>query len=209
MTGNILGNDEQEVRAPGARNQRGRIGMRRTPAAAKSFLAALALLCACHRAPPDDPARMSLKIVSPSFPDGGDIPRRDACDTAISPPLAWQAPPAGTRSLALIVADVDALFGPYIHWLVYNLPPDSRQLPEGVPKQAPLPEGSRQGVTSDDGTNYVGPCPPGSSTHRYVFTLYALDCKLNLPPGAKAKELRKAMQGHIRAWGRLTGRYHR
>ena len=86
------------------------------------------------------------------------------------------------------------------------MPPEKRELPDDVPKQAQLADGSRQGPNDYDRTGYVGPCPPGG-VHHYVFTLYALDTKLGLLPRASKKQVQKAMQGHILASGELIGRF--
>lgn len=96
-----------------------------------------------------------------------------------------------------------------MHWVLYNLPPQTRDLPEGLPKQDQLPDAPRQGINDFDKIGYGGPCPPGKSPHRYVFSLYAVDSKLNLPASATRKQLEKASQGHVLAHGELTGKYQR
>lgn len=126
-----------------------------------------------------------------------------------SPELAWQSPPANTQSFALIVTDPDAPIGTFTHWLLYDLPPDMRELPQGIRKAEQLPNGSRQGTNDFGEIGYDGPCPPGQSSHRYLFDLYALDTKTNLPPGVTKKQLLDAMNNHILAHGQLTGRYQR
>ena len=88
-------------------------------------------------------------------------------------------------------------------------PRTSASSPEATPKQDNLPDGSRQGRNGFDNVGYGGPCPPGNSTHRYVFDLYALDTRLNLPAGATKKDVVKAMEGHVLASGELIGRYQR
>jgi Raf kinase inhibitor-like YbhB/YbcL family protein len=101
-----------------------------------------------------------------------------------------------------------SLFGfKFVHWIVYDLPAEAREIPEDLPKQEQLPDGSRQGRTDFDKIGYGGPCPPGHSAHRYAFMLYALDSKLGLAAGAKKKQVEKAMKGHILAQGELIGRY--
>ena len=157
----------------------------------------------------------SLELSSSSF-SGETIPSRNACSREncpcdgqdISPELSWKSPPERTQSFALIVTDKDSLFGwNFVHWVLYDLPADKRELPEGVTKQGQLPDGSRQGQNGFDKIGYVGPCPPGKSAHRYIFALYALDTKLNLPSGASKKQVVKAMKVHILASGELLGRY--
>jgi Raf kinase inhibitor-like YbhB/YbcL family protein len=126
----------------------------------------------------------------------------------ISAELSWNAPPDRTQSFALIVIDQDSPFGfKFTHWVLYDIPSDKRELPENTPKQEHAPDGSRQGHNDYDGIGYVGPCPPGHSAHHYVFDLYALDTKLNLPPGASKKQVLKAMKEHVLASGELVGRY--
>jgi Raf kinase inhibitor-like YbhB/YbcL family protein len=126
----------------------------------------------------------------------------------ISPELSWNAPPDHTQSFALIVIDKDSPFGfKFTHWALYDMPSDKRELPQNTPKQEQLPDGSRQGHNDYDGIGYVGPCPPGHSAHHYVFDLYALDTKVNLPPGASKKQVLKAMKEHVLASGELVGRY--
>jgi Raf kinase inhibitor-like YbhB/YbcL family protein len=137
------------------------------------------------------------------------IPKQCTCDGAeSSPELSWSVPPAGTQNLALIAYDKDSPFGySFTHWLLYDLPADKRELPEALPKQPQLADGSLQGPNDFDKPGYAGPCPPGHSAHRYVFTLYALDAKLNLPPNASRKLIEKAIQGHVLAFGELIGKY--
>jgi len=109
----------------------------------------------------------------------------------------------------LVVFDKDSPFGSkFTHWVLYDISPDKRELPEDVAKQPQLPDGSRQGPNDYQKIGYVGPCPP-HGTHHYVFTVYALDTKLNLPPGAKRKEVSNAMKGHILASGELVGSFRR
>jgi Raf kinase inhibitor-like YbhB/YbcL family protein len=170
-------------------------------------LAAVALT-GCNRATGQQGAS-DLELRSSSFSDT--IPGKcSSCDhqDGESPELSWSAPPEHTQSFALIVFDKDSPFGfKFTHWLVYDIPPDKRDLPENTPKQEQLPDGSRQGHNDYDKIGYVGPCPPGHSPHRYVFDLYALDTKLNLPSGASKKQVLKAMRGHVLANGELGGRF--
>lgn len=150
-----------------------------------------------------------MQMTTTSFRDGR-IPKNFTCDGADrSPQLAWSAPPVATKSLALIVADPDAPIGTFVHWVLYNLPATTRELPEGLPKQAELGDGSRQGQNDFSKTGYGGPCPPRGSTHRYFFELYALDAPLNLPAGATRRQVEQAMEGHVLARGELIARYGR
>ena len=151
----------------------------------------------------------TLELRSSSFSDGTIPKTSSSCDhqDGMSPELSWSAPPEQTRSFALIVFDQDSPFGfKFTHWLLYDIPPDKRELPENTPKQEQLADGSRQGRNDYDRIGYVGPCPP-RGTHRYLFTVYALDTKLSLPSGASKKQVVKAMKGHILASGQLVGRF--
>jgi Raf kinase inhibitor-like YbhB/YbcL family protein len=153
---------------------------------------------------------MSLSISSPSFSSGGDIPKKFTCDGAdVSPQLAWTEPPAGTKSLALLVDDVDAPVGNWNHWTLWNLPASARSLAEGISKQDRLPDGTQQGRNDFRKTGYNGPCPPPGKPHRYYFKLFALDTKLDLKAGAGKHELESAMKQHILAQAEWMGRYGR
>lgn len=154
---------------------------------------------------------MTFRLESPAFEEGALIPAVYTCDGRdISPPLKWSDPPEGTQSFTLICDDPDAPIGTWIHWVIYNIPPDQRDLPEGVPAVGTLPNGARQGRNSwPRRLGYGGPCPP-SGTHRYVFKLYALDTMLDLEPEqADARAVQQAMQGHILAEAQLIGLYQR
>jgi len=146
-------------------------------------------------------------LSSPAFAQGAAIPQQFTCQgDNISPELAWSEPPAGTRSLALLVEDPDAPLGTWVHWVVYNLPADARGLPENV-SAGDLPSGAIQGKTSFGRPGYGGPCPP-SGQHHYYFRLYALDTPLDSPDLDKAALL-KAMQGHSLAQAEWMGVYQK
>ena len=148
---------------------------------------------------------MNFELTSTAFAAGEPIPAKYTCDGAdISPPLAWSDPPQGTQSLALIMDDPDAPVGTWDHWILFNIPADTRDLPE----QASPPSGSVDGKNSWGRTGYGGPCPP-RGTHRYFFKLYALDTPLNLPAGVDKAQLLQAMEGHILAQAELMGTYAR
>ena len=170
------------------------------------------LLPACK---PEEPAvseegEMTLSVASSAFQDGEKIPVRYTCQGQdVSPPLTWSALPAGTRSLALIVDDPDAPRGVFTHWVLFNLPPETRGLPEAVPAEPRLESGALQGKNGFGSAGYRGPCPPPGSPHRYQFTLYALDKPLDLVAGASKQQVLNAMQGHILAQGQLTGIFQR
>jgi Raf kinase inhibitor-like YbhB/YbcL family protein len=145
-----------------------------------------------------------LVITSPAFPTGATIPGRftsDGEDT--SPPLEIHGAPYGTASYALIVDDPDAPAGTWVHWLVWDIPADTTVIAEGS-----LPPGAIEGRNSWGNSAYGGPSPP-SGTHRYVFTLYALDALVHLPPNADRRRLERAMDGHVLERARLVGLYSR
>lgn len=153
---------------------------------------------------------MTMQLSSPSFADGASIPVQFTCQGAdLSPALNWSAPPEGTASLALICDDPDAPAGTWVHWVVYNLPPTVRSLPEGVPKSQEVPGGGLQGLNDFRKVGWGGPCPPPGGPHRYFFRLYALKAPLPLPPGASRAQLDRAMQGQILGTGQLMGTYRR
>ena len=165
---------------------------------------------ACSDPESIQPSTIRMKVSSANFSDGGEIPKQFTCDgEETSPYLMWTSVPPETKSFALIAYDRDSLFRSFIHWVLYDVKPETRQIVEDLPRQSQLPSGSRQGQNGFRKIGYSGPCPPGHSTHRYVFTLYALDIKPDLPPGASKKQLLKAIKNHILAEGQLMGRYHR
>ena len=136
---------------------------------------------------------------------------KSTCDGAdVSPPLAWSGAPAGTQTFALIADDPDAPAGTWVHWVLYNLPAATSQLPENVAKVESLDlGGARQGRNDFRHPGYGGPCPPPGSTHRYFFRLYALDASLQLKSGVQKKDVEAAMQGHILGSAQLMGTYAR
>ena len=151
----------------------------------------------------------TMTLTSTSF-QGNQIPAKFTCNGAgISPQLSWSEPPAGTASFTLIVTDPDAPGRTFVHWVIYDLPAETRELLEGMPGLGQLTNGSRQGHNDFGEIGYGGPCPPGNSAHHYHFALYALDAKLNLPTGAARAQVEAAMQGHILARGKLIGLYQR
>jgi hypothetical protein len=151
---------------------------------------------------------MKLNLTTPAFAEGQPIPGRHAYDRQnLSPALQWSGVPPAAKSLALICDDPDAPMGTWVHWVIYDLPPATTGLAEGVPQSPELANGAKQGVNDYKRTGYGGPQPPPGKPHRYFFKLYALDVLLNLKPGLSKKELLKAMDGHILAEGQLMGTY--
>ena len=154
---------------------------------------------------------MAFSLTSPAFADGAAIPGRHTCDGAdVSPPLAWDGTPAGTRVFALIMDDPDAPAGTWVHWVLYNIPAATVQLPENVAKVEALDlGGARQGRNDFHRPGYGGPCPPPGPAHRYFFKLYALDAVLQLRSGAQKHEVEAAAQGHTLGVAQLVGMYAR
>jgi Raf kinase inhibitor-like YbhB/YbcL family protein len=151
----------------------------------------------------------SIAVETASFPTGNSIPARFTCDGAgLSPEIHWPSPPSGTRSLAIVMDDPDAPLG-FVHWLVYGIPIEAREIAEGASSQAGLPHGTAEGINSSGSVGYTGPCPPGAKPHHYVFRLYALDVPLALPPGLDKEQLAAAVKDHVLAEGQLTGLYSR
>ncbi|WP_295879607.1 YbhB/YbcL family Raf kinase inhibitor-like protein [uncultured Thiohalocapsa sp.] len=156
---------------------------------------------------------MTLQLTSPAFAEGGRIPREHTCEGAdTSPRLDWQGVPDGTQSLALIVDDPDAPdpAAPrmtYVHWVLYNLPPDSTGLPPGVRGDQLLP-GAKAGLNDWGQPAYGGPCPP-IGRHRYFHKLYALDTVLSGLDQPTKAQLEAAMAGHVLAEALLVGTYQK
>ena len=152
---------------------------------------------------------MAMRIESSAFSEGGLIPRRHTCDGKdVSPPLSWSGIPEGAKSLALICDDPDAPGKTWVHWVVFNIPPAARQLPEGIAPAETIPGGGTQGKNDFRKLGYGGPCPPGG-THRYQFKLYALDSELTLAAAATKAQLEGAIEGHVLGQATLTGKYSR
>jgi Raf kinase inhibitor-like YbhB/YbcL family protein len=154
--------------------------------------------------------KMAFSVSSSDFQNGADVPKKFTCDGADgSPELSWAEPPAGTRSLALITDDPDAPGGTFTHWVLFNLPAETGNLPANLSKIDELPNGARQGRNGFRKIGYGGPCPPPGKPHRYFFKLYALDTKLDLEPGASKEDLERAIQGHTLGKAEIMGKYGR
>jgi hypothetical protein len=153
---------------------------------------------------------MKIELTTTAFVQGQPIPSRHAYEHQdLSPALQWSGVPSATKSLALICDDPDAPMGTWVHWVLYDLPPTTTGLPEGLPKTPELASGAKQGVNDYQKIGYGGPCPPPGKAHRYFFKLYALDVKPDLKPELTKKDLLKAMEGHVIAEGQLMGTYQR
>jgi Raf kinase inhibitor-like YbhB/YbcL family protein len=149
-----------------------------------------------------------MKLMSVSFKDGAAIPLEHAYDGRnLSPSLIWSEVPEGVRSFALIVDDPDAPGGTFTHWLLYDLPANIKGLPEGVPKGPTALLDAKQGVNGFGRLGYDGPRPPVGPSHRYYFTLYALDGPLGLKPGAGKDQVERVLSGHVIASASLRGTF--
>ena len=153
-----------------------------------------------------------FQLTSPAFHHGAAIPTRHTCSgKGLSPSLQWREVPPGARSLALICEDPDAPGGTFHHWAVFDLPPDVRQLPEGVPAREQLPDGARQAENDFGRIGYGAPCPPkGHHAHHYFFRLYALNVSA-LPVGAcvSCDKVATMAQSHAIGTAELVGVFER
>jgi Raf kinase inhibitor-like YbhB/YbcL family protein len=146
----------------------------------------------------------TLKISSTAFALNGSIPSKYTCDGLdVNPPLRFENVPTEAKSLVLIVDDPDAPAGTWVHWVVWNIDPATKEIRENS-----VPPGASQGMTDFRKQKYGGPCPP-SGVHRYFFKLYALSATLTLGPNADKAAVEKAMQGRILAQTELIGLYTR
>ncbi|MFT6387784.1 MAG: Raf kinase inhibitor-like YbhB/YbcL family protein [Cellvibrionaceae bacterium] len=152
-------------------------------------------------------AESTLTLTSPEFADGGELPQQYSCNGAdISPSLTISGAPANTQSFVLIMDDPDAPNGTWLHWLVYNLPSTTTDIPENAPTTHTWDDGSMQGRNDWYEAKYGGACPP-DGRHRYFFKLYALDIKLELKKKTSLRKVKKAMKGHILAETKLMAKY--
>lgn len=144
---------------------------------------------------------INMKLTSPAFEHNQGIPSEYTCDGPnVLPELNMEDIPENAKSLALIMDDPDAPAGTWVHWVVWNIPRDTKMIAKGAEPQG------IQGTTSFGKPGYGGPCPP-SGTHRYFFKLHALNTTLNLKGGSTKEDLEQAMQGHIIEKTELMGTY--
>lgn len=148
-----------------------------------------------------------LVINSNDFLDNGVLPVLYTCDSkGISPQLSWDQPQKNVRSLAVILSNADKQNTPKFHWILYNLPANTTELSENMTK---LPNGAKTIPNSWNKANYTAPCPDRGSVQSYIFTVYALDNTIQLPPNAKVDDLYSGMKGHILQSGTFTAVYSR
>ncbi|AFY46507.1 Raf kinase inhibitor-like protein, YbhB/YbcL family [Nostoc sp. PCC 7524] len=150
-----------------------------------------------------------MRLLSNSFSADGMIPLKFSCEgEGISPSLKWEDAPIETQSFALIVDDPDAPNRTFVHWVLYDLPRQTNNLPEAIPNTPTVDGSGIQGKNDGEQFGYFPPCPP-KGIHRYFFKLYALDGTLGLDFGATKEEVEAAMSGHILAKAELIGRYQK
>jgi Raf kinase inhibitor-like YbhB/YbcL family protein len=196
----------------------------------KRILLAAGLLAlagaATAQTPPPAPAPMKavgMTLSSSDFPDGGIIPDKFTSKAYVggkiianSPALSWTGTPPGTQSFVLIVHDLDVQLGKglgdNLHWMAWNIPGTATSLPQNVPLLAKLPDGTQQNRWVVGGTPYFGwggPGAPAPIYHHYVFEIWALDTKIDVPETASRADVQKAMDGHVLDKGFTVGRFHR
>ena len=186
-------------------------GVKAPPSLRSASLVATLCLFALGTCSGDGPSEeeVTMNLTSSAFTDGGTIPVKHTCDgDDVSPALRWSDPPERTKSFALACTDPDAPAKTWVHWVLFNIPPETRELPEAV-HAANLPKGASEGVSDFGRPGYGGPCPPRGPAHRYYFRVYSLDTTLALRAGARLPDLSRAMEGHVLAEAVLMGRYGR
>lgn len=152
----------------------------------------------------------ALEIKSGAFENSERIDTKYTCDAQdLSPALSWSDVPSGAKSFALICSDPDAPFKPWTHWVIFNIPANKRNLPEGIQKVSRLDDGSIQGLNDFGKAGYGGPCPPPGNPHRYIFTLYCLDNALKLNEKSGKDDVLREIKGHVLAEAKTSGVYAR
>ncbi|MES2218749.1 MAG: YbhB/YbcL family Raf kinase inhibitor-like protein [Pseudomonadota bacterium] len=148
----------------------------------------------------------TFQLTSSAAPPMGRIPTFNTCDGQNgSPPLAWTGVPANTQAFALIVSDPDATSGTFYHWVWFNIPNTTSQLPSA----ALPPVGTIVGNNSSNQLGYYGPCPPPGHLHHYIFTLYALNAPVALSSGSDAGTVLGAIQPHVIGTAQYVMTYNR
>lgn len=170
-------------------------------------LTPVAMTVAPAQAPATMPGGFSLHV--DELVPGSVLPDAYTCKGAgESPELSWENVPKGTKSLVLIVDDPDAPKGTFTHWLLYNIPPQTRRIDRAQPNAKVLPGGAQQGDTSTGSRGYFPPCPPIGPAHRYVFSLYAVDYDIGMPTADRAG-IDWAMSGHVLGQATVTTTFGR
>jgi Raf kinase inhibitor-like YbhB/YbcL family protein len=146
-------------------------------------------------------ATSGFTLTSAAFQDGGTLPTENSCDGpngGISPQLAWTGAPANAQGFVVVVQDQDAGAPNTItHWVVYNIPAATTEMPANTPVATTLANGAMQGVNARQTIGYIGSCPPaGQPAHHYNYQVFAVDGPLAVPPGATLPAVATAMNGH-------------
>lgn len=149
-------------------------------------------------------------VVTSTFTEGEPIPGKYSCyGLDLSPPVSWTGAPDGTKSLAVVFVEPEAPGGKnYIHWLLYDLPPDTTEIPEALPSTEAARAGGKHGKNDFRRWGWGGPCPPRGTDHFYFLKVYALDAEIDLEEGATKGEVISAMTGHLIGVGQLMGTYY-
>jgi Raf kinase inhibitor-like YbhB/YbcL family protein len=162
------------------------------------------------------PAMPGLTLSTPGFEDGGIIPNKysQADPNPVSPKLEWKNVPAGTATFVLIMHDPDVALqkktDDVLHWMAFNIPGTAKELPEGMPATATMPDGTIQAKNLRGAVGFMGAGAGAAGPyHHYTWDLFALDTKLDLGPDATRADVIKAMDGHILGKAILMGRFHR
>ena len=156
-----------------------------------------------------------MLMTVPAYADGASVPVKFTCvagDASVSPEIRWSSVPDGTKSFMLVLSDLESHpergMVPFAHWILWNIPAESRSLPEGLPRGTVLPDGTHQ-MKGRRGPGYLGPCAlPGPNGH-YLLTLYALDTTLEVPESAERDDIFKAANGHVLRAANWLGLFHR
>ncbi len=177
-------------------------------------IAGMVILSAGCTSPAPPPQVVSntteLVVISDFFGAGSAIPSQFSCQGEnASFPFSWSGVPAGTKTVAVLMQDLDTPRPGFTHWILYNIPPGSRGLPGNITSEPVLPDGSVQGRNDAGKTGYIGPCPPAGKPHRYVITVYALDRSLGGSEALNRSEFNTAITGAVIASGNLSGTYQR
>jgi Raf kinase inhibitor-like YbhB/YbcL family protein len=158
----------------------------------------------------------ALTLTTTAFEDGGIIPAKytQGVSNFVSPALQWTNVPAGTDTFVLIMHDPDVALNKttedVLHWLAFNIPGSSTGLPENVPHEAQMPDGTIQAKNRRGDVGYLGPGAPATGpNHHYTWELFALNTKLSLGPDATRADVLKAIDGHIVGKAVLVGRFHK
>ncbi len=153
---------------------------------------------------------MALNLTSTAFEHGGSIPEKHSCKGEdVSPTLKWDEAPKGTVTFALIMEDPDAPGGTFLHWVIYNIPKETRELKDIPALQKNLKNGAIQGENDFNRIGYNGPCPPEGEEHRYFFRLYALKKKLPPESANSIEAFYQSLNGFVIDRSEYMGRFRK